>query len=316
MTLRVAFFGTPDVAVPSLLALHAATDIDVVVVVTNPDRPRGRHGTPIAPPVKRAALKLGIDVWQPTEPVQIDAHLHELSLDVAAVVAYGKILRPSTLATTSLGFVNLHFSLLPRWRGAAPVQHALRAGDERTGVTTFLLDEGMDTGPIIATSSTSIEPLEDAGMLLDRLAASGAPVLVTSLQELASGLVPVPQPAEGATYAPKINDEDLQIRWSWSADQVVGLVRSASPRPGAHTLLQNQRVKVFDARSHPIAPGEDSLPGQVLAIEGDDALVATGQGTIAVGTLQVAGRKRMTARDVANGMGGLVGDRFGFLEDQ
>jgi len=316
MTLRIAFFGTPDVAVPSLLALHAASDIDVAVVITNPNRPRGRRGAPVAPPVKLAALELGIDVWQPTAPAEIDARLRDLALDAAAVVAYGRILRPSTLGTTALGFVNLHFSLLPRWRGAAPVQHALRAGDEHTGVTTFLLDEGMDTGPLIATASTPIGPMEDAGMLLDRLAALGAPILVESLRKLASGFAPVPQSDDDATHAPKINDEDLQIRWSWPADQIVNLIRSASPRPGAHTLLRSNRVKMFGARLDCPDSDDDSLPGEVLAMDGDDAIVATGCGTIAVGSLQIAGRKRMTARDVANGMGGLVGEVFGSVDDR
>lgn len=315
MTQRVVFFGTPEAAVPSLTLLHEADDVEVVAVVTNPDRPRGRHKTPVAPPVKTAAIDLGIDVWQPEDPVSIAADLAHQDIDLGVVVAYGKILAPSVLTATRLGFVNLHFSVLPRWRGAAPVQHALRAGDRTTGATTFVLDEGMDTGPVIATITTTITDEDDAGSLLERLGVLGAELLSTSVRRIARGEAPTPQSNDGVTYAPKIEPADLRIDWTRTASQIARLVRSASPRPGATAQLDHRPIKVLRAR--PVVPPEPgatdlgSVPvGTVLEIRDDEALVRTGDGLLAIGEVQPAGRRRMSIRDLANGMGGLVGRTF------
>jgi methionyl-tRNA formyltransferase len=203
--------------------------------------------------------------------------------------------------------VNLHFSLLPRWRGAAPVQHAIRAGDRVTGVTTFVLDEGMDTGPVLDVREVEIGPEESAGRLLDRLADLGAPLLVDSVRRLAEGAVPTPQPEEGATLAPKISPADVAIDWSASSRELVDLVRSVDPVPGAHTTFRGKRLKVF--RATPVdAAGE---PGTVVEHEGDLTVVATGDGAVELREVQPEGKGRMDGAAFANGYRPQPGDRLG-----
>ncbi len=325
--MRIAFLGTPAIAVPSLAALDDADDVEIVAVVTNPDRPRGRSGTPVPPPVKEAAIERGLRVLQPERPVEIVDALDAADLDAAAVVAYGALLPASVLDTGGRGFVNLHFSLLPRWRGAAPVQHAIRAGDEVTGVTTFVLDEGMDTGPVLAHVEVDIDPRETAGELLDRLAGLGADVLVDSLRALVAGGEPTPQPDEGATLAPRISTEDVRIDWSEPAAAVANLVRSANPRPGAHTTFRGERLKVWRARPfepleqptdrpihRPAGPPADharamrqfagdgeAAPGTVIGAVDDGPVVATRDGAVVLTDLQPAGKAAMTGGDFVNG---------------
>jgi methionyl-tRNA formyltransferase len=187
---RIVFLGTPEVAVPALEALVAADDVEVVAVVTNPDRPKGRSKQPVPPPVKVAAERHGLPVWQPVKPIEVVDELAALDVDACAIVAYGALLPRRVLDAGGRGFVNLHFSLLPRWRGAAPVQHAIRAGDEVTGVTCFVLDEGMDTGPVLATRRGADPPRRHLGTLLERLADVGAPVLLDALRRLVAGETP------------------------------------------------------------------------------------------------------------------------------
>jgi methionyl-tRNA formyltransferase len=296
------------VAVPSLAALLDAPDIEVALVITNPDRPRGRRSTPVPPPVKQAARDAGLEVWQPNRPAEIADVLGALDLDAGAVVAYGALLPSPVLEATRLGYLNLHFSLLPRWRGAAPVQHALRAGDRRTGVTTFLLDEGMDTGPILAQAAVDIAPEETAGELLDRLAELGAGLLVESLRALASGQQPRPQPADGATLAPKLGPDDLVIDFTAPARQVVDLIRSGAPSPGAHTTLRGDRLKVFAAAVEDTASGS---PGEILDVGTDGPVVACGDGGIRLLAVQPAGRTRMTGAALVNGHRLEPGERLG-----
>jgi methionyl-tRNA formyltransferase len=305
--LRIVFLGTPDVAVPALEALIAADDVDVVTVITNPDRPRGRRGTPQPPPVKVAAEAAGLEVWQPDRPREVLDDLRALEVDACAVVAYGALLPADVLAAGGRGFVNLHFSLLPRWRGAAPVQHAIRAGDQVTGVTTFVLDEGMDTGPILDALEVEIGPDESAGELLDRLADLGAPLLVDSLRRLVGGAVPTPQPEDGATLAPKISPADVAIDWSSTSREVVDLVRSVDPVPGAHTVFRDRRLKVF--RAAPVdASGE---VGVVVDHDGDLTVVATGDGAVELREVQPEGKGRMDGTAFANGYRPQPGDRLG-----
>lgn len=306
--MRIAFLGTPDVAVPSLRALAAAPDVDIAAVVTNPDRPRGRSRTPQPPPVKIAAEELGLPVWQPGRPREIVEELAALELDAAAVVAYGALLPAEVLATGGRGFVNLHFSLLPRWRGAAPVQHAIRAGDQVTGVTTFVLDQGMDTGPVLRTVEVPIGAQESAGELLTRLADLGAPVLLEALQALNAGESPVPQPDDGATLAPKIGPEDVVIDLAGPAAAVDRLVRSADPAPGAHTTFRGERLKVFRA---PVVEDAAGAPGTVLAVERDGVVVACGQEGVRLVEVQPAGKPRMAAAAFANGARIEPGERLG-----
>lgn len=299
MTARIAFFGTPGIAVPSLVALDEADDVEVVLVVTNPDRPRARSGTPQPPPVKVAADERGLPVRQPAKPRELVDELAALDLDAVAVVAYGALLPADVLVTGGRGFVNLHFSLLPRWRGAAPVQHALRAGDEVTGVTTFVLDEGMDTGPILSRVEVPVAPDESSGELLERLAELGAPVLVDSLRALVDGATPQPQPEEGATLAPKIAPDDVAIDWSMAANDLVNLIRSANPAPGAHTVFRGKRLKIWRTRVG--GPKRGLTPGVVGTVEEDGPSVAAGDSTVVLTEVQPEGKGRMSGGAFANG---------------
>ena len=309
--MRIVFLGTPDVAVPSLQALLDADDVDVVAVITNPDRPKGRSRTPQPPPVKVTAEAAGVPVWQPTRPREVLEDLRALAPDACAVVAYGALLPADVLDAGGAGFVNLHFSLLPRWRGAAPVQHALRAGDRTTGVTTFVLDEGMDTGDVLRREEVAIDPDEDAGTLLDRLAELGAPVLLDSLRDLVGGATPTPQPAEGSTLAPKITGDDTRLDWDVPAQQLVDLVRSASPAPGTHTTLDGGRFKVYAARPVDRPDGTDGDPGELVALDADGPVVACGQGHVQLLVVQPEGKPRMDATAWANGYRPELGTRFG-----
>jgi methionyl-tRNA formyltransferase len=306
---RIAFLGTPDVAVPSFQALLAADDVEVVAVLTNPDRPRGRSKRPVAPPVKEAALAAGLDVWQPARPRDVLDDLRGLDVDACAVVAYGALLPPDVLAAGGHGFVNLHFSLLPRWRGAAPVQHAIRAGDAVTGVTTFVLDEGMDTGPVLASREEPIRSDDTAGSLLERLAEVGAPVLVASLRALVDGATPTPQPTDGATLAPKITPSDVALDLEAPAVDIDRLVRSADPAPGAHTTFRGKRLKV--ARVVPLPLTHDLPPGAVVERRPDGVVIACGEGAIQLTLVQPEGKARMDGAAFANGYDPEVGERLG-----
>lgn len=322
--MRIAFLGTPDVAVPALRALIDADDVEVTAVITNPDRAKGRSKTPVPPPVKVAALDAGLDVWQPAKPREVLDDMRALDLDACAVVAYGSLLPADVLAAGGRGMVNLHFSLLPRWRGAAPVQHALRAGDQVTGVTTFVLDEGMDTGPVLDRVEVAIDPHESAGELLDRLAVVGAPVLERSIRRLVAGTEPTPQPSDGATLAPKITPDDVVIDFTWSARQVVDLVRSADPAPGAHTRFRGKRLKVLRAAALDEAgvgqassgAGGDlghapASPGTVVARTRDGVVVACGDGAVRLDVVQPEGKARMDGGAFANGHRPEPGERLG-----
>jgi methionyl-tRNA formyltransferase len=311
--MRIVFLGTPAVAVPSLTALIEAPDVDVAAVITNPDRARGRSRTPVPPPVKETALAAGIPVWQPLKPREVLDDLRALDVDACAVVAYGALLPTDVLAAGGRGFVNLHFSLLPRWRGAAPVQHAIRAGDAVTGVTTFVLDQGMDTGPVLSQLEVDVAEGESAGALLDRLAVLGAPVLVDALRDLVGGVTPHAQPADGATLAPKITPEDVAIDLTHPAVEVDRLVRSADPAPGAHTVFRGARLKVFGAVPHdrPAEAPADVAAGTVLARGRDGVVVACGEGAVLLTSVQPEGKARMDGAAFANGYRPEVGERLG-----
>lgn len=309
--MRIAFFGTPEPALPSLRCLDDAEDVEVLAVVTNPDRPRGRSRTPRPPPVKQEALARGLPLWQPERPAEIADDLAGLDLDCGAVVAYGALLPPAVLQAAGRGLVNLHLSLLPRWRGAAPVHHALRAGDTVTGLTTFVLDAGMDTGPVLRQEKVAIRPGETAGELTRRLADRGAGLLLESLRALVAGEAPTPQPEEGATLASKVSPEDVGIDWSRPATEVVNLVRAANPDPGAHTTFRGDRLKVW--RAAPADPPGDmsgAPPGQVVALA-DGPVVAAGDGAVRLAEVQPAGKGRMDGASFVNGYQPAVGDRLG-----
>ena len=251
--MRLVLAGTPDTAVPSLLALLASRH-EVVAVVTRPDARAGRGRTLAPSPVKEVALEHGIEVLTPATPRDPDflARLVELAPDCCPVVAYGALVPRAALDVPAHGWVNLHFSLLPAWRGAAPVQRALMAGDDVTGATTFVLEEGLDTGPVLGTLTETVRADDTAGTLLDRLAHAGAGLLVATMDGLADGsLHAVPQPAEGVSLAPKLSTEEAKVRWGLPAHVVDRHVRGCTPAPGAWTTFRAERVKVGTGAGRP-----------------------------------------------------------------
>ena len=296
--MRIAFFGTPAAAVPALEAFLADDETDVAAVVTNPDRPSGRGHKLAPPPVKVTAAGAGVPVWQPTKPREILDDLRALEVDACAVVAYGALLPADVLDAGGRGFVNLHFSLLPAYRGAAPVQHSVLAGDTRTGVTCFVLEAGMDTGPVLRTAETGIGPDETAGDLITRLAVLGAPVLVSSVHGLVDGtLEPVAQDHDRATYAPKITPEMARLDWSRAAAEVRSAVRAFNPVPGAWTTLRGDRLKVHAA----VEIDATGRPGEVVELHESGPVVACGSGALVLTQVQPAGKPRMTGSAFVNG---------------
>jgi len=308
---RIAFFGTPEAAVPSLRAFLEAPDWEVAAVVTNPDRPRGRGYKLAPPPVKVVAVEAGVPVWQPQRPREIRDDLAALDVDACAVVAYGALLPTDVLAAGGRGFVNLHFSLLPAWRGAAPVQHTILAGDRETGVTCFVLEAGMDTGPILLRETTTVGPDETAGELTARLAVLGAPVLLRAVSGFVDGSIePVPQDHERATYAPKITADDARLDWTADAAALHRAVRAFNPEPGAHTTFGGARLKIHRVRIVD-ADLADRTPGLVAALDPHGyPLVVCGDGVLRLEEVQPAGKPRMDGAAFANGYRP-VGQRLG-----
>lgn len=309
MSKRAVFFGTPAWAVPSLDALLKSA-WDVRAVVTNPDRPAGRGYELQAPPVKERARAAGLEVCQPEKARAPDFRdwLAAAEPDVAVVVAYGKILPPELLAVPRLGFVNVHFSLLPAYRGAAPVQRAIMEGRTITGVSIMVLTEGMDEGPVLARRSVTIDPNESAGVLGERLAALGAEVLVDALDRFDAGaLAPEEQDHERATYAAKISNEEAEVDWTQPARSIHDKVRALDPSPGAWTTFRDKRVKLF--RTAP-APPTGLAPG-AAALHSGRLVVGTGDVALALEEAQIAGKKRMAGSDLANGLRPEEGERFG-----
>ncbi|MEZ4336785.1 MAG: methionyl-tRNA formyltransferase [Sandaracinaceae bacterium] len=291
--MRAIFFGTPQLAVPSLDALVSIAEVPLVVC--QPDRPAGRGLKLRPPPVKERALELGIEVVQPTKlkAPELAASLRALEADVAVVIAYGRILPRAVLDAPRRGCVNIHASLLPRWRGAGPIQWAIVHGDAETGVCLMQMDEGLDTGPVIACARTPIDPDETAGVLGPRLAQLGADLLAKELGRWVDGAIePVPQDHDAATLAPLLSKEDGRIDWSASARAVHDRVRGLSPWPGAFTSLGDVRLMIHRTT---VADGAGA-PGEVLDASGDAIVVACGEGAVAIRELQLAGKKRLEAR--------------------
>ena len=303
--MKLAFMGTPDFAVPVLEALVTAGH-DVVRVYTQPARPAGRGKAPRPSPVQVAADAAGIEVATPTSfrDADVIADFAALGLDAAVVVAYGQILPQAALDAPRFGCLNLHASLLPRWRGAAPIQRAIMAGDERTGVGVMQMEAGLDTGPILAEAETPIGGSDTAGTLHDRLAAIGAPLMADTLAGLEAGSVtPTIQPEEGVTYAAKIDKAEARIDWTHPASDVDCLIRGLSPFPGAWCEIGGERVKVLMSS----AEDGDGMPGTLL----DDALlVACGQGAVRLLRVQRAGRGAADAADFLRGFPVVTGDRL------
>jgi len=310
-SLRIAFAGTPSFAVPALRVLLASRH-RVVGVLTQPDRPAGRGQQLRASPIKLLALEHGLPVAQPPT-LKTDegrAELARWAPDLLVVVAYGLILPTAVLALPRLGCVNIHGSLLPRWRGAAPIQRAILAGDAETGVTIMQLDAGLDTGPLLLERRRPIHTHDSAGDLHDALSELGAAALADALDGLAAGtLAARPQPATGATYAPKIEKSEARLDWNASAIELDRRVRAFNPWPMAETSFAGEQLRVLRAR---VADphGADAAPGTLLGIAEDGLRVACGDGVLAVRELQRAGKRPISARDFANAVR-LDGLRFG-----
>jgi len=308
--LQVAFAGTPEFAVPTLRAIAGSTH-RLVGVLTQPDRPAGRGRTLTASPIKQLALELGLPVAQPPslKSESERAVLAGWAPDVLVVVAYGLILPSAALAIPRLGAINVHASLLPRWRGAAPVQRAILAGDTQTGITIMQMAAGLDTGPILMQRSVNLDAAQTALQLLDTLAELGAALLTQALDGVELGaLHPVEQPADGATYAAKIQKREAQIDWRQSAQQIARQVRAFNPWPVAQTLWEQQQLRVWEA--HACDAPSSGAPGQVLALAQGGLLIQCADSVLSLTKLQQAGRRVVSAGEFA-GSRKLIGTRFG-----
>ncbi|WP_265521254.1 methionyl-tRNA formyltransferase [Oerskovia flava] len=298
--MRLLFAGTPDVAVPTLDALLSSRH-EVVAVLTRPDAPAGRGRRLTPSPVRARAEEAGIPVLTDRPRTEgFTQALADLEIDCAPVVAYGEILPADVLAVPRHGWVNLHFSVLPAWRGAAPVQRAIIAGDEVTGATTFLIEEGLDSGPVLGTTTETIRPRDTAGDLLARLADSGAGLLLATLDAIADGVAaPVPQPPDGVSIAPKLRPADAQVRWDHPAQAVDRLVRGCTPAPGAWTTLPDGARLGLG----PVTPRPDvtDLPPGHLRTGKREVLVGTATHAVQLGDVAPVGKKHMPATDWARG---------------
>ncbi|MGW2825404.1 methionyl-tRNA formyltransferase [Streptomyces sp. NPDC001443] len=299
--MKLVFAGTPEVAVPALDALLASGRHEVAAVVTRPDAPAGRGRRLVASPVAQRAEEAGIEVLKPAKPrdPEFQERLREIAPDCCPVVAYGALLPKSALEIPVHGWVNLHFSLLPAWRGAAPVQHSIMAGDEITGASTFLIEEGLDSGPVYGTVTEEIRPTDTSGDLLTRLAFAGAGLLAATMDGVEDGsLRAVPQPGEGITVAPKITVEDAQVDWATPALRVDRVVRGCTPAPGAWTTFRGERLKLVHVTP---LPGRTDLAPGVLDVAKNNVYVGTGSYAVELLWVQAQGKKPMRAADWARG---------------
>jgi len=309
---RLVFAGTPRAALPSLRALIGSPRHDVVAVLTRPDAPVGRGRRTERSPVGALADEHGIEVLtprRPSEPAFLE-RLRDLAPDCAPVVAYGALVPRSALDIPANGWLNLHFSLLPQWRGAAPVQAAVRHGDAITGASVFRLEEGLDTGPVYGVLTEEIHATDTSGALLDRLADAGAGLLLSVVDGIEDGaLVPVPQPADGVSLAPKVSVDDAHVNWSTPVLAVDRLIRSVTPEPGAWSVFRDERLKLG-----PVAPstmdGDLTLSPGELSVEKRRVLVGTASGPVLLGDVQPTGKRPMPAADWARGVRVAAGERL------
>ena len=298
--MRIVFAGTPEPALASLQRLLDSPHHEVVAVLTRPDAASGRRGKPAPSPVAQLALDAGLPVLRPPKPndAAFVAELSDLAPDCCAVVAYGALLRDGLLGVPPHGWVNLHFSLLPAWRGAAPVQAAIAAGDEVTGASTFRIEAGLDTGPVFGVVTETVRATDTSGDLLERLAVSGAVLLERTMDGIADGsLAAVPQPTDGVTLAPKTTVDEARVRWDLPARVVDRRVRAMTPNPGAWTMIGDLRIKlgpVTISGREPLAPG-------MIHVDRAGVLVGTASQPVLLGEIQPPGKKPMSAADWARG---------------
>jgi len=293
--------GTPQFSVPGLEALHADRH-DIGLVVTQPDRPSGRGRKVIPSPVKAAAVHLGIEVIQPASvrTPEFADHIRSLKPDFQVVIAYGKIIPENVLALPRIGTINIHASLLPKLRGAAPIQWAIINGEKETGVCSMLMEKGLDTGAVLLTTRETIQPDDTAGSLHDRLAVKGAKVLIDTLKTYAKNAIqPQTQDHDLATYAPMLTKDDGLLNWSKSAVSLEHFIRGVTPWPGAFTHFDRQRLKIF--KSDPIDMKTTEPPGTVVQGFPDELRVATGDGVLSILEIQGSSGKRLSIRDFLRG---------------
>lgn len=300
----IVFMGTPDFAVPILRKLVEA-NYSIALVVTQPDRPKGRKKVLTPPPVKEEAVKLGLPVFQPEKIKQEDAleKLEEIKPDLILTAAYGQILPVRLLELPRLGCVNVHASLLPKYRGAAPIHYAVMNGESETGVTLMYMEQGLDTGAMISKVSVPIEEEDNTGTLFEKLSLKGAELVIQTLPDLLAEQVQAePQKDEEASYAPMLTREDERIDWHRSARQIFNQVRGLNPWPGAFTTWNNQVMKIWESRVHAeTSEASSKTPGTVLQVSADEIIVQAGSGEIALTRIQPAGKKAMDVKDFVQG---------------
>ncbi|MFH7594631.1 methionyl-tRNA formyltransferase [Streptomyces racemochromogenes] len=309
--MKLVFAGTPEVAVPALDALIASGRHEVAAVVTRPDAPAGRGRRLVASPVAERAEEAGIEVLKPVRPrdPEFQERLREIAPDCCPVVAYGALIPKSALDIPVHGWVNLHFSLLPAWRGAAPVQQSIMAGDQVTGASTFRIEEGLDTGPVFGVLTEEIRPTDTSGDLLTRLAFAGAGLLTATMDGIEDGtLRAVEQPAEGVSLAPKITVEDARVDWNAPALRVDRVVRGCTPAPGAWTVFRGERLKLISVG---LVPDRTDLAPGVPAPAKNNVYVGTGSHAVELLWVQPQGKKPMKGADWARGVRIAPGERLG-----
>ncbi|UCD32322.1 MAG: methionyl-tRNA formyltransferase [Desulfobacterales bacterium] len=298
---KIIFMGTPEFAVPALKALHE-NDQNIALVVTQPDRPKGR-GRKVAPtPVKLTATHLDYDVIQPTSirTFEFSNHLAQYEPDMVVVVAYGRIIPKDILSLPKLATINVHASLLPKYRGPAPIHWAIINGEKETGITTMLMDEGLDTGDILQSLTVEIDPEDTSGTLYSRLAERGAGLLIQTLRSFEDGdIKPIPQDHSRASYAPLLKKNDGHITWNMPAKNLLDFIRGMSPWPGAFTFHGKRRLKIFKAK--PVQMDASGAPGTVLEGFPDELVVATGQDALSILEIQGASGKRLLVKDFLRG---------------
>jgi methionyl-tRNA formyltransferase len=314
--IRVLFFGTPQFSVPSLEALCSSPLVHVAAVITQPDRPSGRGATVTASPVKLCAKRYGIPVFQPHSLRKELANLkddlfHVGPFDIGVVIAFGQILPPDVLSFPKVGCVNIHASLLPRWRGAAPIQRAIEAGDSETGVCLMHMDVGLDTGAVFSTARTAILESDSSSSLHDRLSQMGAALLIRDIQAIVNGTLPaIPQSTEDISYAKKIAPEESRIDWSLTATQIARKVRALSPSPGCYTMWQGKRLKVLRARPTDSSASFTEAPGTVIQALTDAVTVCCGSGAVRLEEVQLEGKRKMLAEEFLRGASISAGSRL------
>ena len=314
MPLRIIFCGTPEFAVPSLRRLLSEPDFAIAAVVTQPDRPRGRGQQVSASPVKAVALEAGLDVYQP-EKIKSDAAFDfftRMAVDAVVIIAYGQIVPARLIALPRLGWINLHGSLLPKYRGAAPIAWAIANGETVTGLTSMQIDAGMDTGPMLLRHEMEIGPDETTPELARRMAEAGAPLIADTLDKLERGQIrPIAQDSSQATYAPLLEKEHGLIDWSRAARQIYNRMRGFAPWPGAYTSFRGQTCQLWGRPADAAMAARSEVQGSLIAA-GDAVYVVCGEGScLQVETVQIEGRKRVNAREFVNGARLAPGERFG-----